>query len=487
MVEVEEKNIIIKLFRSQFDSTMVRWSNADDVGLRNRKMGVGIPRESPNNKRTNYQNNYLFAIASFIKWRCHMMRDIKIILVLIFACMFLPFYWCSSYDNSDVYYYEDLSDALTDIEDECVGRRSKSSNNNSSVSVTFQDNIPTVCLLKNITTDYTILLNNTNLNLNGFELTNNKTTLIRTIGTCSIYNGFLNRSYGNDNEFDGLLISKGSICCIENITFTSKSTNQTNIVVRVYGEMFMANSSIEASSLESDQNITTIAIYGNIFSNIHIEKCNIVAKSDFGRVDGVYVGDVGKIVDSSIVAYANYQSNEMNFTSCAIGCNNGGTLTINNCSVYGIHSGINSSGALYVNAGMYCGYGHGGIYCAGNNRDCVILNATIFQGDMPDGYKDMGVGCMQSGLYIGGGENHNNINVFIDKCTIRATKNSIVLRGTSGEKNNSLYISNTTIDVQHIRVDNNTHRIYIGSGCNFDASHVDIPDVVCIGISYAKH
>ena len=29
---------------------MVRWSNAYDVGLRNRKMGVGIPRESPNYK-----------------------------------------------------------------------------------------------------------------------------------------------------------------------------------------------------------------------------------------------------------------------------------------------------------------------------------------------------------------------------------------------------------------------------------------------------
>lgn len=29
---------------------MIHWSNADDVGLRNRKMGVGIPRESPNNK-----------------------------------------------------------------------------------------------------------------------------------------------------------------------------------------------------------------------------------------------------------------------------------------------------------------------------------------------------------------------------------------------------------------------------------------------------
>ena len=51
MAEMEERNIIINLSRSQSDSNMVRWSNADDVGLRNRKMGVGIPRGSPYNKK----------------------------------------------------------------------------------------------------------------------------------------------------------------------------------------------------------------------------------------------------------------------------------------------------------------------------------------------------------------------------------------------------------------------------------------------------
>lgn len=34
---------------------MVRWSNAYDVGLRNRKMGVGIPRESPIANQNNYK------------------------------------------------------------------------------------------------------------------------------------------------------------------------------------------------------------------------------------------------------------------------------------------------------------------------------------------------------------------------------------------------------------------------------------------------
>ena len=56
MVEVKERSIIINLSRSQSDSIMIRWSNADDVGLRNRTVGVGIPRESP---LYNGANNYL--------------------------------------------------------------------------------------------------------------------------------------------------------------------------------------------------------------------------------------------------------------------------------------------------------------------------------------------------------------------------------------------------------------------------------------------
>lgn len=41
-----------------------------------------------------------------------------------------------------------------------------------------------------------------------------------------------------------------------------------------------------------------------------------------------------------------------------------------------------------------------------------------------------------------------------------------------------LDITNTTIDVLHIRVDNNTHSIYLGEGCNFDITHIDLPEVV---------
>jgi hypothetical protein len=414
------------------------------------------------------------------------MRYFKFVLFLIVVFLFLQLLGCETYNKDGVYYYKELQDALLDIDEQYVGRRDQNSSVGSSVTVTLQDGSPTICLLKDITTDNTIRLSNTNLNLNGFTLENNKSSLIMTYGFCHIYNGALYRACDNESRYDGIVISKNSTCRITDITFKSESSNCTNIAIHVYGKMFMDNSAIEVSSSASNHNIMVIGVYSNLLSNVNIDKSSIIAKADFGRVEGVYIGDVGRISNSNIVAYANYQSNEVEFTSCAIGCHNDGILTINNCDIYGVHSGVNSSGSLTVDAGTYRGYGHGGIYCAGASLTYIITNATILQAEMPIGYKDA-VGCMQGGMYIGGGTNKNNIKVFIDNCIIKATKNPIVLRGTSGEKNNSLYISNTIIDVKHIRVDNDTHLIYLGEGCNFEVSHVDIPNVVVYtGVSYSN-
>lgn len=402
------------------------------------------------------------------------MRYFKLFLIVIFVSILLLLFSCSLYNNDGVYYYKDLYDALSDISEGCIGRRDKSVSDDCNVALNLLGGTPTICLLNNITTDNTINLNNTNIDLNGFTLKNNKDTLITTHGICRVYNGALH----SENVSSGIIVGRNSTCYIENISFKSENLGGNNIAINVYGNVYISNSEIEIYSLTSSLNTVTIAVYGNLFSNVSIEKSNIVAKSDFGRVDGVCVGDIGRITDSNIVACANYQSDENDFTSCAIGCNNLGSLQVNNCVIYGVHSGINSRGSLFVDGGVYSGYGHGGIYCAGIDKTYKIKNSTILQAEMPIGYEDMGVGCMQGGLYIGGGKNQDNINVFIDNCIIKSDKNSIVLRGTSGEKNNSLYISNTTIDVKHIRIDNDTHRIYIGAGCNFEAFDTDIPDVV---------
>jgi hypothetical protein len=387
---------------------------------------------------------------------------------------------CKSCNTDCFYYYETLQDALLDINSKCVGVNTQDNSDHCSVMVDLHNEVPVIYLLKNITMSSEIQLNNVNLNLNGFMLENNEFSLIKIDGVCNIYNGSI-YNYR-------LCISRKSICYVDNIVLENESTTQTNIAINVYGEISLTNSTIEVFSLSSNRNFLTAAVYGNIFSKIHIENSNIIAKSDFGRVDGVYVGDMGWLKDSYIVACANYLSNELTYTSCAIGCNNNGVLVVDNCNIYGVHSGINSYGTLSIDGGTYCGYGHGGIYCAGTKQTYMITNATILQVEMPMGYEDMGVGCTQGGLYIGGGINQDNIKVFIDKCTIKATKNPIVLRGTSGEKNNSLYISNTDIDVKHIRVDNDTHRIYLGDGCNFEVSHIDIPDIVVYSdVDYDEH
>lgn len=406
------------------------------------------------------------------------MRYLKFVLVLLFVLIFLPLCGCDGYNKDGIYYYENLENALSDINGECVGWRSRSGDGDSSVSVIVGDGVPTVHLLKNITTDKTVLLKNTNLDLGGFTLQNNDTTLITTYGKCRIYNGSLRRLCDKNNSCDGIIVIQKSMCEIDRVVFESKSLNQDNIAIRVYGHVFMRDSSVDALSAVVDDTKLTIGVYGNIFSNIHVETSSISAKADFGRVEGVYVGDYCVLTNSNIIAYANYMSNDTRFTSCSVGCNNYGTLAVNNCDIYGVHSGINSFGSLSVDAGTYRGYGHGGIYCSGANKTYRITNATILQAEMPVGYKDLGVGCMQGGVYIGGGENMDNIKVFIDNCLIKADKNPIVLRGTSGEKNNSLYISNTALDVTHIRVDNDTNRIYLGEGCNFEELHIDIPDIV---------
>ena len=168
------------------------------------------------------------------------------------------------------------------------------------------------------------------------------------------------------------------------------------------------------------------------------------------------------------------------FTQCAIGCYSDGLLTLTNCNISGIHSGVNSCGDLIVNGGTYSGYGHGGIYFAGSNKSSYVRNATLQEIDMPNGYASYGPESTHGGCYIGGGKKHDNLSVFMDGCTINATKHAMVLRGTSDEKNNSLYVSNTIIDVQSVRIDNNTHKLYIGKNCNFNKENTTLQDAVII-------
>ena len=145
---------------------------------------------------------------------------------------------------------------------------------------------------------------------------------------------------------------------------------------------------------------------------------------------------------------------------------NKGTLSISNAHVIGTHSGIQNGGTLYVNGGTYEGYGHGGIYFAVSDTVSKVKNATLTECDIPEGYTKT-AGKNGAAFYIGGG---SNMRVYMDNCYIDGSVRSLVLRGTSKEQNNSLYVSNCRINPDiPIRIDNDTHKLYIGRGCNFTA------------------
>ena len=62
---------------------------------------------------------------------------------------------------------------------------------------------------------------------------------------------------------------------------------------------------------------------------------------------------------------------------------------------------------------------------------------------MLDGYyADSVAGTNGAGMYIGG--RCSNMNVYMDQCDLYGTLYSIVLRNSSSEKNNQLYISRST-------------------------------------------
>ena len=179
-------------------------------------------------------------------------------------------------------------------------------------------------------------------------------------------------------------------------------------------------------------------------------------------------------IDNSLVySDSPYKVSDNSKNSVGIGINPEATGIITNCNIKGTHSGIANRGTLYIDGGTYQGWGHGGIYFGNSGKNAYVKNANVGQWDY-DGEYDTSAMSVNNGaaMYIGGYAGADNINVYMNNCKLTALRQCIVLRDTDGEKNNTLYISNSTINTHDIRIDNTTHKLYIGKGCNFDVNSV---------------
>jgi len=158
----------------------------------------------------------------------------------------------------------------------------------------------------------------------------------------------------------------------------------------------------------------------------------------------------------SVIAEADYTANQAGtaYASNSRGVYCEGSLELYDCYVWGAHAGITAKGSVYVDGGTYDGYGHGAFYLAGAGTTSYFYNATINWAPMREGtFADVIAGTNGAGFYIGGA---SNITAYFDNCKINAIGGSqyvykgeevpfygIVLRSSGGEKNNSVYVSNS--------------------------------------------
>jgi hypothetical protein len=225
----------------------------------------------------------------------------------------------------------------------------------SNVIVDINEEQTRIKLLDDIVIDVSLTFENAIIDLNGNIITLIDNGRILLKNNAVLTNGTIISKVDKPNA---TLISAGRLdnCEINKINFyVDCNTSITGI--SAYGNLKVSDSNIKMKSTEG--NLTCID--GNIFSKVEILNTNIIAESKKGKVIGFSSAENGIVKNSNIVAYSAYDSSEIGFTSYSIGVLSSCNLVIENSHIIGIHSGVNSTGNLTVNGGIYEGYGHGGI------------------------------------------------------------------------------------------------------------------------------
>lgn len=370
--------------------------------------------------------------------------------------------------ETDVMYFPTLIDAVRGIN----GSRES---NGAAVSAYTQESKKHVSLLQDIETGMLQLSNDLILHLNGYTLHCEEPIGIDIAAGSVVIDGTVS---GSAVTAAGTIAAvSGGNLDISGGTYTA-STSGAGSPTSPAGVFTVANDAAvhltNASILASDRGKGTITgILGAEGSVITAENCTIEAASSWSlETAGIHTKGALKLTGCTVLGKSDYTANA---AGTAYACNSRGIysegyLELNDCYVWGAHAGVTSKGELLVNGGTYEGYGHGGLYCSNAGKTVAIYNAKINWADMAEGYiADAVAGTNGAGMYIGGA---SNITLYMDNCELYGTLYGVVLRGSGGEKNNRLYISNSTMDFSKYsaRISSSTSRVYIGMGNDFGAS-----------------
>ncbi len=204
-----------------------------------------------------------------------------------------------------------------------------------------------------------------------------------------------------------------------------------------------------------------------------VTDCRIHADSQFSYAFAVYNQTAAVTEMADTHCFADAASGETN-SPYSQGIQNAGTLTLLNCSAYGTHCGMQlwPASVTHCTGGGFEGVGHGGIYFSHLGGSAFIQDAGIQNARYRGSFKgsfSYGSQYHTAGLYVGnaGDTTVSNTSAYLDNCRIDgSTGSAIVLRGTGGETNNAIYLSNCDVTGSDIRIDSDTHRLYIGKACH---------------------
>ena len=383
------------------------------------------------------------------------------------------------------YYYGALYLAVADISNGEIGANATVSKENAVAGVyTDENGVPVAALLKDSTEDtkssaYVDMI----IKLGGNTLSVNADTAIdihsgnividgRVKGSSIVmdYDGNLGRCI-QARIAESLTVLGGeyklnSVCTNNSAAiFTACDTYIDNVTISVssdspnyiYGVWAPNHNAITIENSEITVMGETPHVYGVRLtpSTAMVSNCNIYAASPYLPVD-----------DMSGYAYCSH-----GLTS------NSGNMTVKNCNITGSLAAIGVTNAgLFVDGGTYSGYGHGGFYLIGDEANpAYIYNATMVNLDEnPGGYETLEEMTNEAGIYIGGSNSADtpssfNFITYMDNCKMLNTRQAIVIRGTVGEAGHRVYVSNINInDGSYIRIDSDTHKLFVGENCNFD-------------------
>jgi len=397
-------------------------------------------------------------------------------------------------DRYSFVYYSSINNAITDVNNNEIGENADTEEAEAEAGIYIDEaeNISVVLLKDTIiegekivpSTDMTINLGGKSIIFNhyiGIDGGKNRKDTItidgRLTGSAVIMNGVDGGGNLIQTRTNNFIINGGTYKLEE--TTINETYFPVGIKINAGGTATILDSDIIVSATSPT---STFGVFNS--GDAIINDSNILVKATNSKTYGIYNEKTMIATNNEIKSYANYYNENDVWLSLSQGIANAstGNLKVNNCYVMGTHSGIQSEGTISVNGGIYESFGHGGIYFVGSGTTSYVNNST-FQGcEMPEGYIT-NTSSNEAGVYIGGSAESNNITVYMDNNKIYGLQSPIVLRGTSGEQNNTLYISNSKINLNasnKIRIDNDTHKLYIGSGCNFGADNTTNPSAVIV-------